>query len=187
MEVSPSAPPPGIFTLSATVRKCYTNHMQKLRQTSLSLLGRMIYVLPLWVTFGRALVGYPGWWMIFFMVSVAPILLCSLLALRSMAVVTVDKDGNQFVGKTEAVLLTTLYISVALFGFFVVDFGDTEASSGSVATAVFLTTQSISSVLGVIFFIISTLVLVISLVYFTGVRMRYAKTQSKQDTTARTP
>lgn len=96
----------------------------------------MAIILPLWITLGRGFFGSGGWTTLALLISVAPIMLCGLLFLaffiRSRPRVRTDNA----VSKIDAVLLTVLYLSIFLYGIFLVDGGDTPESINSLASLV---------------------------------------------------
>ena len=130
----------------------------------------MIFLLPLWLTFGIAALGVNGWGGLFYFFNVAPLLLVSLAALAFIA--DYPKKGEQRPAR-DAQLLWALYASIFLHGLFLVDGGDTSESVGSVASHVvggwFV---GISSAISTTLFWVSAGLLIFSFVYFIGQRAK---------------
>jgi hypothetical protein len=108
--------------------------MNKLRRFIRISLVPMIFVLPLWITIGRSLFGVGGWDVLFTFFIVAPILLISMLVIGLLISGRSDVKASGLVSPLDARLLTALYLSIFIFGFFLVGGGDTEESVKSVAT-----------------------------------------------------
>jgi hypothetical protein len=104
-----------------------------LRRALLRMLYPMAVALPLWISVGRGIAGYGGWLELYYTFAWAPLLLIALVGVsRAMRRPGVLESGA--VGDLDAGLLLLLYLAVFLHGAFVVDFGDTPESLGSVAT-----------------------------------------------------
>lgn len=94
----------------------------------------MTFVLPFWLTFGRALMGSHGWETLLYLFLVAPALFVVMLTLNILAWVRKDVRQKVELSPTDAYLLLGLYLSIFLHGFFLIDGGDAEASLNSVMT-----------------------------------------------------
>jgi hypothetical protein len=111
--------------------------MLKLRHYIKISIFPMSVLLPLWLTFGRGLLGSGGWGMLIYLFIYAPVLLLLLLLIGMFINSRPEVKTTGMVSDMEAVLLLALYLSVFLHGFFVVDGGDTQDSINSVAMSVF--------------------------------------------------
>lgn len=94
----------------------------------------MVAIMPLWLTFGRGLLGSAGWLQLAYIFLVAPVLFAVLLAIALLIQTSPRYKLEGLVTAPEAVLLSLSYVSIFLHGFFLVDFGDTDESVNSVAT-----------------------------------------------------
>ncbi|WP_394942040.1 hypothetical protein [Psychromicrobium sp. YIM B11713] len=91
--------------------------------------------LPLWVAIGRGLFGSYGWYMLITLILIAP----ALLLVQGAAVMTVTirtfRAGRRELPKGNRNSLISLTLSSLIYGFTLVDFGDTPNSSRSALTA----------------------------------------------------
>lgn len=133
----------------------------------------MVFIMPLWLIIGRAMFGSFGWGTIIYFFTVAPILLISLLILGFLVKTRKAADGKSYLGLVDSSLLTMLYATVFLHGFFLVDGGDTEESLNSVATKILgKSFQSTSEALGEIFYYLAALLLAITFIVFIFERVK---------------
>ncbi|GAA2183199.1 hypothetical protein GCM10009785_25770 [Brooklawnia cerclae] len=152
--------------------------MEGLRRTTYQLILPMAVVLPVWISFGRAVFGSGGWLMVIFTVTLAPALCVLLIVCRFLIPVGLDAAGRKTIGEVEAILLAVLYLQVFLFGFFVVDGGDTLDSVGSVATEIFgKGFEEASSVLSGVTFVAAVALAVTILVYLAVQRAKLRRTR----------
>jgi hypothetical protein len=87
-------------------------------------------VLTAWAWIGRLFLGSGGWFMLVFMVSALPVLLAAGLVTWVLALAMRRRPRRLDPGQTVAQWVT--WAGLAGFGLFLVDFGDTEGSVGSV-------------------------------------------------------
>jgi hypothetical protein len=87
--------------------------------------------LVLWVWIGRALFGSGGWWMLIFLVSVTPAMIVALTVTSILAIRQRQPASVGFLTNGQFWWLLAMWASLLLFGFFVVDFGDTRESISS--------------------------------------------------------
>ena len=78
----------------------------------------MLFLLPLWLTLGRGLLGISGWGMIFELFYIAPVLFVSLLVIDLLISARQEVKQSGKVSKNEAMLLGGLYLAVFFYGFF---------------------------------------------------------------------
>ncbi len=90
----------------------------------------MSLFVPLWLTVGRGLLGSFGWMTFMMIMFVIPLLLPPALTLLFTTRADVKKSGH--LTRSEATSLWLFNAVYILFGFFLVDGGDTEDSMGSV-------------------------------------------------------
>lgn len=95
--------------------------MDSFRKLSRSLLFPMAFILPFWITIGRAMLGSQGIGTLFTLFVVSPILFLVLLILHTLATSRQDVKVTKQLGKTDSILMACVYVSVFLFGFFIVD------------------------------------------------------------------
>ena len=113
-------------------------------------------VLILWVWIGRALFGSGGWWMVIFLVSVTPAMIVLLTITSILAIRQRQPASVGFMTNGQFWCLVTMWLSLLLFGFFVVDFGDTKESISSAFSQLAGTAAvDISNSLSIIFFVIA--------------------------------
>jgi len=110
--------------------------MFKLRRIITLLMWPMAFLLPLWLTFGRALFGSSGWLTLVFLISTAPMLLGVLIAINVIIHFNSTYKLEHLVTKPQAIILFLLYCSIFLFSLFVLDGGDTPESVSSIATRI---------------------------------------------------
>ncbi len=149
--------------------------MLKFTRYSRILLLPMVFLLPLWLTFGLNLLGIGGWTSLFYWFAGVPALFVVLLILYALVKPRSATNGKSHLGIIDSVLLTAIYVVVFLHGFFLVDGGDTEASINSVATKFFgKSDESIfySNYLSQIFLVISALLIIITLAVVIYERLR---------------
>lgn len=130
----------------------------------------MIFVLPFWLTFGRAAFGSVGWMTLIYLFTVAPGLLVAMIIITVLIRTKRDVKASRMVTDVEAWLLLILYVGVVLHGFFLVDGGDSDTAGSikSVATEVFgQGFEDASSVLAIVFFLVSLAPLVALLILAT--------------------
>lgn len=108
--------------------------MLSLRRTITRLLWPMAVLLPLWLTFGRALLGSGGWGTLIYLIYIAPVLLVALSVITILIRQSPRFKLEWLVTDWQAILLSLLYGSIFLHGFFLVDGGDSADSINSVAT-----------------------------------------------------
>lgn len=102
-------------------------------------LGRTIYklqipaviVLPIWIGIGRLLFGAGGWLMLITLFLLTPVLFIWLLVLAIATLARHDVRDNKALPLRDAKIFAVVYGAMVLFGFFLVDVGDTEDSVGS--------------------------------------------------------
>ena len=89
----------------------------------------------LWVLIGRAFFGAGGWYFVLLLFYGAPLLLVGLGLTTAISY----RQRNRPRRFTNAQVLAhvTMWAAMAVFGFFLVDFGDTEESAASAFTQVF--------------------------------------------------
>lgn len=87
--------------------------------------------LILWVWIGRALFGSGGWWIFIFLISVTPAMIVLLTVTSVLAIRQRQPASIGFLTNGQFWCLLTMWLSLLLFGFFVVDFGDTKESISS--------------------------------------------------------
>lgn len=132
----------------------------------------MALILPFWLILGRGLVGgSSGWVAVVYFFYVAPPLILSLLAMRLLVKTRVDALGQKHFGKVDSMLLSTVYLSVFLHGFFLVDGGDTEESVASVVTQLGVSNE-VSEFYGEVFFLTSLLLIIVTLAVLIYERTR---------------
>jgi len=113
-------------------------------------------LLILWVWIGRALFGSGGWWMVIFLVSVTPAMIVLLTITSILAIRQRQPAGVGFMTNGQFWCLVTMWASLLLFGFFVVDFGDTKESISSAFSQVVGTDAvDTSNALSIVFFVIA--------------------------------
>lgn len=127
----------------------------------------MTFILPFWLSFGLYALGVGGWGSLALIYFIAPLLLLILGIIGLLVGTRRDVRKNKQLNPTDALVLTSLYTSIFLFGFFTVNGADTEESINSVAMELFgRGFQSASDWLGQAFFIISIILIVIAFVLF---------------------
>lgn len=147
--------------------------MKRFRRFHYLALLPMSILLPLWLTFGRALLGVSGW-VLLLNLMLAPIIFGVLVIFFSLIATRPDAQKTRSVGVLDSVLLTALYVIVVLHGFFVVDFKGYD-DYGSVATAlVGRGVTSFSEGMANFFAIASVLAFAICLTVFTYERIHKA-------------
>ncbi|MGH1563921.1 hypothetical protein [Mumia sp. DW29H23] len=87
-----------------------------------------------WVWFGRAFLGAGGWYLLFFAFTVVPLLVLTLGATTVLAFTQRRPAGTGRLTTRQACAHLLLWVALAAFGFFVVDFGDASDSANSVLT-----------------------------------------------------
>ncbi len=141
--------------------------MNKLRRISFVLLPVMMYVLPLWITFGKVILfGVGGWLMFMSLFTVVPLLFISLLLFRRLLMTRSDVRTTGKVGTLDAVLLISVYVSVFLHSLFIVDGGDTEGSVNSVATKYLSLPHSLSGQISSLLLAVACISIVCSFLFF---------------------
>lgn len=107
--------------------------MKSFQRTMCAMLLPMAVLLPLWLTLGRSIFGSVGWLMLIFIFTLAPALLALLLGAWGIVPKFHDAQGQRVISRISAMLFAVVYGLLFLFGIFIVDFGDTQDSSVSVA------------------------------------------------------
>ncbi|HVQ44263.1 MAG TPA: hypothetical protein VMT30_04840 [Candidatus Saccharimonadia bacterium] len=106
--------------------------MLKLQRLFRILLIPMAVVLPAWVT-----LSHSGWLSIIYIFTFGPAVFVALLVIGFIISGRPDVKKSGLVSRPDVWLLGALYLSLLLFGFFVVDGGDTSESLNSVSMTVF--------------------------------------------------
>ena len=91
-------------------------------------------VMILWVWIGRAFFGAGGWWILLFIFTVVPVLAVALTVTTILAFTQRQPASAGRLTISQFWCLIGLWASLFLFGFFVVDFGDTKESERSAFT-----------------------------------------------------
>lgn len=94
----------------------------------------MAFILPFWLTFGRALFGAGGWATFILMFTFVPVLLTTVAMMSIMLNTRADVKASGKLQTSDSLLLLLLYLSVILHGFFMIDGGDTPESNSVAAT-----------------------------------------------------
>lgn len=131
-------------------------------------------LIPFVVTFIRLPFGLAGWGTMIYAVFYLPVLLIALLILA--ALVTRRKDpstGKTVLGQTDSILLSSLYGSLVLHSIFLVDGGDTQESTNSIASALLGSWfQDVSSIISGFFSIIAALLIIGCFIVFISERSK---------------
>lgn len=110
--------------------------------------------LILWVWIGRAAFGSGGWWILIFLFSVTPAMIVLLTITSILAIRQRQPASIGFLTNGQFWCLVTMWLSLLLFGFFVVDFGDTKESISSAFSQVAGTAViDVSNSLSLVFFV----------------------------------
>jgi len=129
--------------------------------------------IPFWIGFGRMFFGVGGW-LIIGSIIYTPILIVGMAILTALTYARKDIRSASRVGLFEVITWSTMVISGLVFGFTVVDFGDTEESVNSAFSAMFGHQYAdLSSYIGtaaIYIFVISALVYFV----YTLVRIIYS-------------
>jgi hypothetical protein len=112
--------------------------MDAFRRLNRVILLPMVFILPFWITFGRAIFGSQGWGTLLFIFTLAPLLCLVLLAFYFLLRSRGDIKFTKKLGMVDSFLMTGLYVSVILFGFFYVD------TAGNIDVASQTTSNSVS-------------------------------------------
>lgn len=123
----------------------------------------MAFILPLWLVFGAS----GGWLTLLFMFILAPALFAILLVLHFLVSGRTDVVTNKRLNPVDAVTLTVLYVSIFMYGFFVVNGGDTTDSINSDAMKLFgRSFQNTSEQLSNVFLTFSIVLIVLTFILF---------------------
>ena len=133
----------------------------------------MAITLPLWLTVGRALLGSFGWITILTFPGII-ILFFLLLFIPRRAKKFSDGINKPVISLTTATILAGLYVSIFIAGIFIVDFGDTEGSVGSVASR--MLGQELIHLPG----IFTTLPIITSAVFFAALQVHARRESSSK-------
>ena len=87
-------------------------------------------LVTLWAWIGRLFLGSGGWFMLIFIFTVLPVMLAALVVAWILALTMKRRPRLLSPAETTAQLAT--WAGALGFGFFIVDFGDTDDSVGSV-------------------------------------------------------
>lgn len=94
-------------------------------------------IMVAWATLGHAFFGLMGWAVILLIGSmISPTLLILMLLAKKAAPKYYDTQLKPVVDQMTAILYLVLYGLLFLFGIFIVDFGDTGNSDGSLASLI---------------------------------------------------
>ena len=111
--------------------------MEKLQRfVKLSLIP-MTILLPAWLLVGRALLGSLGWLTLIMFFTVAPAVLLGMIVLTIVTLRNKQVRATGRVSYWHALTTMAFYLLFILFGFFLVDGGDTEESIASAASHIF--------------------------------------------------
>ena len=91
-------------------------------------------LLIIWVWIGRAFFGAGGWWILLFLFTVVPVLAVALTVTTILAFTQRQPKATGRLTIGQFWCLIGVWASMFLFGFFVVDFGDTKESERSAFT-----------------------------------------------------
>lgn len=119
------------------------------RRVFLAMIPINLLMIP-WIWFGRALFGSMGWFMLI-MLYALPFVVLAMVITTVLAFVRLDKPRSFTVGQARAHLV--VWGALLGFGFFLVDFGDTEDSVSSAFSQVFGNSETVlglSSVVSVL-------------------------------------
>jgi hypothetical protein len=108
--------------------------MDKLRRWIWRLQIPMILLVPAWLIVGRGLLGSVGWISLILLITVVPVLLVVTTVQTVLVMVRKDVRSSHMVSALDAKLAVVYYVTMFLFGLFLVDGGDTEDSVASVAS-----------------------------------------------------
>lgn len=148
----------------------------RLQKLIYKLMFPMIFLLPFWLTFGRALLGSAGWVGLIMLFTVAPLLLIILVLFTWLVKGRREVQATKMVSKKDAQLLTVLYSSFIVFGLFVVDGGDTSDSVGSVVTMAFgKSLEPLSNMLAGISFLVACICVLLGFILFISERVESRK------------
>lgn len=93
----------------------------------------MVVLLPLWLTIARGFLGIGGLETIGLVVYM-PIVIGALLLLAILVPTQISANQTRVVSPLDAVLLAVLYLSIFLYGFFMVDVDGTQEKIASAAS-----------------------------------------------------
>lgn len=124
----------------------------------------------LWLTVGRALLGSIGWLIFLFFIYPFPLaiptvfIILFIILAKNIKPISKSKTGS-ILTRGDKASLYSLYISVFLFGFFLVDFGDVPNTSVSVATVIFgRDFINLSGTFSLVFFFLSLALYIYSII-----------------------
>lgn len=89
-------------------------------------------ILIVWVWIGRLFAGAGGWFMLMMVFSVVPVLLVALFVTTLLGFLTHVRP--RVLTGSQAIAQLLVWAGMLAFGFFIVDFGDTDDSINSVFT-----------------------------------------------------
>lgn len=104
--------------------------MSKLGRVVLLAMVPVNLLLVIWVWIGRLLFGSGGWVMVVMVVTVLPVLLIALLVTTILGFSAHRRPRSLTASQAAAQLV--MWAGMLVFGFFIVDFGDTDESISSV-------------------------------------------------------
>lgn len=120
--------------------------MNTVNRYGLRLLAAMSFLLPIWLTVGKGMIfGVGGWVSLIYMFTLAPAIFAVLWLFFLLLYLRKDVKATRSIGTVDSILLLSLYVSIFLHGFYLLDGGDTKESVNSVASKHFNVSQELSS------------------------------------------